>query len=450
MRKLTTLNITQGPLLKSIILYTIPLILSGLLQLLFNAADLIVVGHFCGSISVAAVGSTSSLTSLTITLFIGLSVGGSVVVAQAIGAEDHGSVHRSVHTIIPLALIAGVILTFVGIFCSGSFLKLMATPENVLPLSKLYMQVFFCGMPFNMLYNFASSILRAAGDTKTPLVSLSVAGALNFVLNVIFVAFFDLNVLGVALATAISQIVSAAWVILTLTHRNDSCRLILSKNRFYKDELLKIIRIGLPSGIQASIFDLSNVIVQSSVNSFGEAFVSGNAAAASLTGFVYVAIYSFMQTTTTFVGQNVGAKNYPRVRKILTTTLACSFISALTLGSLMYIFGRPLLSLYISDSVEAIEYGMKRLLWVGIPYFLCGLMDSTTGALRGMGASVTPMVISILGVCGIRIGWIFTVFRYYHTPETLFLAYIASWTFTFVSLLIAFTIVYKKKSKESI
>lgn len=450
MRKLTTQNITQGPLLKSIIIYTIPLILSGLLQLFFNAADLIVVGHFCGSTSVAAVGSTSSLTSLTITLFIGLSVGGSVVVAQAIGAEDHSSVHRSVHTIIPLALISGIVLTFVGIFCSGSFLKLMSTPENVLPLSTLYMQVFFCGMPFNMLYNFASSILRAAGDTKTPLISLSVAGVVNFILNVIFVALFKLNVLGVALATAISQVVSAIWVVLTLTHRNDSCRLILSKIRFYKDELLKIIRIGLPSGIQASIFDLSNVIVQSSVNSFGEAFVSGNAAAASLTGFVYVAIYSFMQTTTTFVGQNVGAKNYKRVRKILTTTLACAFVSALFLGTLMYIFGRPLLSLYISDSAEAIEYGMKRLLWVGIPYFLCGLMDSTTGALRGMGASITPMLISILGVCGIRIGWIFTVFRHYHTPETLFLAYIVSWSFTFISLLIAFIIVYKKKSKEAL
>lgn len=450
MRKLTTQNITQGPLLKSIILYTVPLILSGLLQLFFNAADLIVVGHFCGSLSVAAVGSTSALTSLTITLFIGLSVGGSVVVAQALGAENHDSVHRSVHTIIPLALTAGVILTFVGIFCSGSFLRLMETPENVLPLSTLYMQVFFCGMPFNMLYNFASSILRAAGDTKTPLISLTIAGALNFILNVIFVAFFDLNVLGVALATAISQVVSSAWVILTLAHRNDSCRLVLSKIRFYKDELLKIIRIGLPSGIQASIFDLSNVIVQSSVNSFGEAFVSGNAAAASLTGFVYVAIYSFMQTTTTFVGQNVGAENYVRVRKILTTTLACSFVSALFLGSLMYVFGRPLLSLYISDSAEAIEYGMTRLLWVGIPYFLCGLMDCATGALRGMGASITPMIISILGVCGIRIGWIFTVFRHYHTPETLFLAYIVSWLFTFVALLIAFTIVYKKKSKKSI
>ena len=447
--KRSNVNMLQGPLFSGIILYTIPIILTSVLQLLFNAADLVVVGRFCGSISVAAVGATGSITNLIVNLFIGLSVGTGVTVAHALGGHEDQAVHRAVHTALPAALVSGVILTIVGVCFSKTFLQLMGTPENVLPLSAVYMKIYFGGITFNMVYNFCASILRAAGDTKSPLLFLSIAGVVNVILNVFFVTVFHMNVAGVALATTISQGISAVLVVIALMRRSDACKLEWKKMRFYKPQLMKIIRIGLPAGIQGSLFSISNVIIQSSINSFGDILMSGNAAASNIEGFVYVAINSFSQTAVNFIGQNAGAHQFKRVGRILGICLGCVCVVGLVFGFTAWYFGETLLSIYITDSREAIAYGMIRLAYICLPYSLCGLMDVSTGALRGMGASVAPMIISVLGVCGIRIGWISTIFRIpqFHTPQCLYFSYTVSWSITFLIQLAAFIMVYRKHVK---
>ena len=439
----------RGPLLKNSIAYTIPIILTSLLQLLFNAADLVVVGRFCGSVSVAAVGATGSVTNLIVNLFIGLSVGAGVTVAHGLGSRENEVVHRTVHTAIPAALVSGVVLTFVGVACSRTFLTWMGTPEDVFPLSSVYMKIYFCGITFTMVYNFCASILRAAGDTKSPLFFLTIAGVVNVVLNLVFVIQFHMNVAGVALATTISQGISAVAMVIVLMRRNDACKLHLSKMRFYGPQLQKIITIGLPAGIQSSLFAISTVLIQSSINSFGSVLMSGNSASQNIEGFVYVCLNSFHQPAVNFIGQNVGAHQYKRVKKILLVCLGCATVVGLTGSILVYSFGRQLLGIYITDSAQAIEYGMIRLTYVCLPYFLCGLMDVTTGALRGMGASLEPMIISVLGVCGIRIGWISTIFQIpaFHTPQSLYASYIFSWTVTFICQLIAFFRVYKRQTQ---
>ena len=439
----------QGPLLPSIISYTIPIILTSILQLLFNAADLVVVGRFCGSISVAAVGATGSITNLIINLFIGLSVGVGVAVAQGMGARMDSAVHRTIHTAIPAALICGAVLTVIGVSLAEPLLRMMGTPDDVLPLSALYMRFYFCGMTFTMLYNFSASILRAAGDTKSPLIFLTIAGVINVVLNVIFVTVLHMDVAGVALATSISHAISAFLVIRTLMRRTDACKLELRKLRIYKPELIRIIRIGLPAGIQSSLFSVSNVLIQSSINSFGGTFMSGNAAASNLESFVYMAMNAFYQTTVNFTGQNVGARQYRRVRRLIGLCLCCVTVVGTVLSVLLCVFSEQLLSIYITDSAEAISHGALRLMVVCLPYFLCGMMEVSTGALRGMGASMAPMIMSVLGVCGVRIGWILTVFQIpqYHTPFSLFVSYPISWGFTFMAQMAAFWIVYRRHVK---
>jgi putative MATE family efflux protein len=441
-----------GPLLPAIIRYTIPIILTSVLQLLFNAADLVVVGRYCGSISVGAIGATGSLTGLMVNFFMGLSVGVGVTVAHGIGSREDEVVHRTVHTALPMALVAGAILTVIGVTFAQTFLTWMGTPENVLPLSVLYMRIYFAGIIFNMVYNFCASILRAAGDTKSPLLFLSIAGVVNVILNLIFVIGFDMNVAGVAWATTISQGLSALAVIIVLMCRKDACKLKLSKLRFYKTQLLKIMRIGLPAGVQSSLFAISNVLIQSSVNSFGDVVMAGNAAAGNIEGFVYVSMNAFHQTAVNFIGQNTGAQQYDRVKKTLLICMACVSVTGLALGLSAYGFGEQLLSIYITDSQEAIGYGLIRMAYLAAPYCLCGLMDVTTGGLRGMGASVAPMLISILGVCGIRVGWIYTVFQLpqFHTPQGLYISYAVSWTVTFVAQMVAFWIVYRRNTKDVI
>ena len=440
----------QGPLFGSIVSYTIPIILTGILQLLFNAADLVVVGRFCGSVSVAAVGATGAITNLIVNLFIGLSVGAGVTVAQALGAREEEAVHRTVHTALPAALFSGLVLTVVGILFSETFLIWMGTPEDVLPLSAVYMRIYFAGISFTMVYNFSASILRAAGDTRSPLIYLSVSGVINVVLNVVFVTGFHMNVAGVALATTISQGISAILVVAALMRRTDACKLVLTKLRIYLPQLSKIVRIGLPAGIQSSLFSISNVMIQSSINSFGGVLMSGNAAAGNIEGFLYVTINSFHQTAVNYIGQNVGAQQYSRVKKCLWICLGCVSVVGFVLSLLIYGFGPQLLSIYITDSQEAISYGMIRFAYASLPYFLCGLMDVSTGALRGMGASVTPMIISVLGVCGIRIGWILTIFQVpqFHTPQCLYISYPVSWTVTFLCQLMAFWWVYRKHTRK--
>ncbi len=440
----------EGPLFRNIVTYTIPIILTSLLQLLFNAADLVVVGQFCGSVSVAAVSATGAITNLIVNLFIGLSVGAGVTVAHAYGCGDERTVHRTVHTAIPAALVSGVILTMVGILFSETFLSWMGTPDNVIGLSALYMRIYFGGIVFTMIYNFAASILRAVGDTKSPLIFLAIAGVVNVLLNVVFVTRFHMNVAGVALATTISQAVSAALVVIALMRRTDACRFHPTKMRFHAKQFKKIITIGLPAGIQGSLFSISNVMIQSSVNSFGDVVMTGNGAAGNLEGFVYVCLNAFHQTAVNFTGQNAGAGNYKRVFRILWICLGSVAVVGLVAGTAVRLFGHQLLSIYINDSEAAIGYGLTRLTYICLPYFLCGLMDVSTGALRGMGASLIPMIISVLGVCGVRIVWIYTVFQLpaYHTPECLYLSYLVSWIVTFLCQLVAFLFVFRNRRRR--
>jgi len=439
----------SGPLFGSIIRYTVPIILTSVLQLLFNAADLVVVGQFCGSISVAAVGATGSLTNLIVNLFIGLSVGAGVTVAHGLGSRQDKTVHNVIHTAIPIALLSGAFLTVIGISFSGYFLRLMGTPDTVLPLSSLYMKIYFGGMTFTVVYNYCAAILRAAGDTRSPLIFLMIAGVINVTLNVIFVTVFDMNVAGVALATAISQAVSAVLVLIALMRRTDACRLDWRKLRFHVPQLKKLLRIGLPAGIQASLFSISNVLIQSSVNSFGDVFMSGNAAAINIEGFIYVAMSAFSQTAVNYIGQNVGAGQYKRVSRVLWLCMACSGVVGVVFSGAAYILGPRLLSIYITDSPLAVQYGMLRFTYVVLPYVLCGFMDVSTGALRGMGESFIPMVISVLGVCALRVAWIYTLFQIpqFHTPQCLFISYPVSWIITFGAQILAYAIVYKKQSR---
>lgn len=439
----------QGPLLPNILLYTFPIILTSLLQLLFNAADLVVVGRWCGSVAVAAVGATGSITNLIVNLFIGLSVGSGVTMAHALGGRNADAAHKTVHTTLPLALISGVFLTVIGVGFSETFLRLMGTPEDVLPLSAKYMRIYFCGITFTMVYNFCASILRAAGDTRSPLVFLTLAGVINVVMNIIFVTQMGMDVDGVALATVISQGVAALMVVIAMMRRTDESRLELKKMRIYKPQLLKIIRIGLPAGLQSSMFSISNVIIQSSINSFGSVAMSGNAAAGNIEGFVWAAMNAFHQTAVNFTGQNMGARRYDRIRMILWCCLGSVTVVGLLLGVLGFAFGPQLLSIYITDSQEAISYGVMRLMYVCLPYCLCGMMDVSSGALRGLGSSFAPMVISVLGVCGMRIGWIYTIFQIprFHTLQSLYISYPISWAITYAAQLFAFLYLFNRFRK---
>lgn len=445
------IDMLHGSLYKGILSYTIPIMLTSLLQLLFNAADLVIVGQYCGSISVAAVSATGAITNLIVNLFIGLSVGCGVTVAHGLGGQHNEEVHRIVHTALPTALAGGALLTVVGVVFADDFLRFMKTPNNVLPFSAVYMRIYFGGMVFSMVYNFCASILRAAGDTKSPLVFLTLAGVINVLLNIVFVTVFHMNVAGVALATAISQGVSAVLVVMALCRRTDACRLILRKMRFYKKQLFRIIRIGLPAGIQGSLFSISNVFIQSSINGFNsDAIMSGNGAAGNIEGFVYVIMNSFHQTTVNYIGQNTGAHNFARIKKIFSVCLGYVFLFGAAAGFSVWFFGENLLPIYITDSHEAIAYGLIRFSYVALPYFLCGLMDVSTGALRGLGVSFVPMLISIIGVCGIRIVWIYTIFQIpqYHTPQCLYMSYPFTWSITFLCQTMAFIIIYKKKVRR--
>ncbi len=444
------MDMTEGPLLKKIILYTLPIILTGVLQLLFNAADLVVVGRFGSDTSVASVGATSSIINLITNLFIGLSVGAGVAVAHGLGAGKSDEVHKTVHTAIPTALVSGVILTVIGIFGSRFFLELMGTPDDVINLSATYMKIYFIGITSSMVYNFGSAILRAGGDTKSPLIYLTIAGIVNVILNLIFVIILKMDVAGVAAATTVSQTVSAVLILRALMKRDDACRLTFSKMRFHRRQIIRIIQIGIPAGIQGSLFSISNVIIQSSINSFGSVVMSGNAAAGNIEGFVYMSMNSFSQTAINFTARNYGAGKIDRLCKIMWLCLSSVFVTGLTLGFTARFFGENLLSIYIPDKPEDISYGLIRMTYICIPYFLCGLMDVTTGLLRGINYSVLPMIISVVGVCVFRIVWIYTIFRIpeYHTLQSLYISYTISWSITFLTELIIYIVLLKKFRKK--
>lgn len=429
MKKSYEIDMCNGPLLGKLLIFALPLMLSGILQLLFNAADIIVVGRFTGSHALAAVGSTSSLINLLVNLFIGFSIGANVLTAQYYGAKDQKNIHQTIHTSILISLIGGIILIAVGVLLARPLLELMATPEDVLDQATLYMKIYFCGMPATMVYNFGAAILRAIGDTRRPLYFLFTAGVLNVFLNLFFVIVFHMGVAGVALATIISQTLSAILVVRCLTNLDGICRLYLKQLKIYPEKLLRIIHIGLPAGLQGAVFSISNVLIQSSVNSFGSIAMAGNTAASNLEGFVYTSMNAVYQTALSFTSQNMGAGKYERIGMILRRCVALVTIIGLALGGLVVLFHQPLLSIYSTDP-EVISYGTIRLFIICLPYFLCGIMDTLVGMLRGMNYSILPMIASIVGVCGLRIVWIFTVFRWNHTLFTLYISYPITWALT--------------------
>lgn len=441
-----TMDMCNGPLLKKIILFAIPLMLSGVLQLLFNAADVIVVGRFTGNEALAAVGSTSSLINLLINLFVGVSVGANVLLGKHIGARDEESASKTVHTAVTFALVVGIAMIFVGFFLSQPLLELMGTPEDVINLSVLYMRIYFVGMPAFMFYNFGAALLRAVGDTKRPLYFLTLAGIINVIFNLIFVIVFHMGVAGVALATIISEGISAFLVFLCLKGADGVLHLDHRSLSFHKDVAIQMMKIGLPAGLQGCIFSVSNVLIQSSVNSFGSIAMAGNTASANLEGFVYNAMNSLYQTSLSFTSQNMGAKKYKRVDKILIECLVIVMIVGIVMGGGAYLIGTSLLSIYSSDP-QVISYGLLRMSLICVPYFLCGMMDVFVGSLRGMGYSVMPMLVSLTGACLFRIIWIFTIFATNRSLFVLYFSYPVSWALTATAHLICYMIVRKKVFK---
>lgn len=413
------IDMCNGPFLGKILIFYIPLMLSGVLQLLFNAADIVVVGKFAGSGALAAVGSTSSLINLLVNLFIGLSIGANVLVARFYGAGQKSELSEMVHTALLTALVGGCGLVFVGIAVAGPALTWMGTPDDVIAQSVLYMRIYFIGMPFTMLYNFGAAVLRAVGDTRRPLYYLLGAGVVNVILNLIFVIVFSLGVAGVAMATVVSQAISAVLVLRCLLLSDADYKLELSKLRIAPDKLKKMLQIGLPAGLQSSLFSISNVLIQSSVNSFGSIAMAGNTAAANIEGFVYTAMNSFSQTVISFTGQNYGARNYKQIGKILLICQGLVIAVGLIFGNLAYLGSGWLLQLYSSDA-DVIRYGVLRLSIICTTYCLCGMMDVMVGSLRGMGYSVMPMLVSLTGACLFRVVWIYTIFRSYHTLVCLY------------------------------
>lgn len=396
-------NILNGSIFLNLIYFTIPVILTGVLQLLYNAADIIVVGRVVGSQSLAAVGSTSSITHLFINLFIGLSAGTSVCVARYIGEKDKESIEKTVHTSIMVALIGGVFLTVVGVMFSRAVLEIMQTPSDILDEASLYMRIIFLGMPANLVYNFGAAILRAEGNTKTPLIYLAISGLINVLLNIVFVVCFKMRADGVAWATIISQLISAILVILYLMRSRTDCRFYIKKLKIHGKMLIGILKIGVPAGLQGMIFSISNVLIQSSINTFGSIVVAGNSASANIEGFAYTAMNATHQSMLTFVGQHIGAKKISRIKKVISLGCLQVFIIGVISSGLLLLFARPLLSLYAPGREAVINSGVNRLIVILSLYFLCGLMETIVGATRGMGESLKPMIVSILGVCGIRI-----------------------------------------------
>lgn len=423
-------DLTSGPLTIKIIKFIIPLMLTGILQLLYNAADSIVVGHYDGSSALAAVSSVGALINLLVNAFMGLSVGAAVVVAQDYGAKDYEGVSKTVHTSYLISIIGGIVVGAIGLIFSRQFLIWMGSPEDVLPLSTEYLMIYFIGTPANMAYNFGASILRSIGDTKRPLYFLTISGLVNVVLNLVLVIVFHMGVAGVAYATIISQILSAVMVIVYMMKSKDCVRFVPKNMRIYGDKLKKMLYIGLPAGFQGTVFSLSNVVIQSAVNSFGSLVMAGNGAASSLEGFTYTAMNSVYQASLTFVGQNVGAKKYDRINKVQGVCLVLVTIIGLVFGVTTYCLGEPLLSIYLPNDPEAIPYGIIRMSYIALPYFLCGMMEVMVGGQRGMGMSFIPMINALLGSCVLRIVWISTVFAADPTLFTLYISYPISWAVT--------------------
>ena len=444
------IDMIHGPLAGKLLVFAIPLMLSSILQLLFNAADVIVVGRWSGKEALAAVGSNTSLINLMVNLFVGFSVGTNVVVARDLGAGREEDVRDRVPTSIALSLVSGVVLMGLGLLLSRQMLELMGSPEDVIGLAAVYLRIYFCGMPGNMLYNFGAAILRAQGDTKRPLYFLTAAGIINVILNLVFVILFHMDVAGVALATIISQYVSAILVLLTLMRDKGPLRVDLRALRLDMKVVRRILQVGLPAGFQGMVFSISNVVIQSSINSFGSTVVAGSAASSNIEGFVYAGMNAFYQTALTFTSQNYGACECKRVDRIMGLCLLYSGLIGLVLGNLAYLFGYPLGSIYAPGQEEVIAQAVDRLSICCTTYFLCGLMDTQVGVLRGIGYSVVPMIVSLVGSCALRLLWVATIIQLNRTPEMLYLSYPVSWAITAATHFVFFLFIRKRAYSKAV
>ena len=446
-------DMTRGNFFLKIVKFCIPLMITGILQLLYNAADLVVVGQFSDQPdAIGAVGSTNALISLVINLFMGLSVGTSVMCARRFAAKDNDGLSRVIHTSITISLMCGTVLGIIGVIFARQFLALM---NNPIDLAVTYLRIYFIGMPFNMLYNFAASILRGVGDTKRPLYYLTIAGFVNVLLNLFFVLVFKMDVDGVALATIISQLISCILIINCLLKTKEVYQFSFKKMHLHKDELISITKIGFPAGIQGTIFSISNVLIQSTVNSFGSTVINGNAAAQSIEGFVYTSMNSVYNAALAFIGQNMGAKKYKNIRKITLYCLIVVSIIAIIMGGGFFLIGKQLAGIYTNVPAE-INIAYIRLHYLCLPYILYGMIDVMVGILRGMSYSLTPMIVSIIGICVFRVAWIYLVFHQigdYSNVESIKLLYVSypiSWIITLAAHFITYLIVYKKRIKPQI
>lgn len=435
------IDMCSGAILPKLLQFALPLMFSSILQLLFNAADIIVVGRWAGDNSLAAVGSNASIIGLLTNLFIGLSVGANILAARFYGAREEENLRQTVHTALLVSLLGGMLLAVTGALGAHTILIWMQSPPEVLDLATLYLRIYFLGMPATMLYNFGAALLRAVGDTRRPLYYLTLAGVINVVLNLFFVIVCHFDVAGVAIATVASQCVSALLVLRCLTKDGGAVRLDLRQLKIHPVRLRQIMRVGIPAGIQGVLFSLSNVVIQSSINSFGETVMAGNAAANNIETFIYASVNAFYQANISFTSQNLGAGRIDRIRPIMLRALGCAAVTGGVLGWLTVLLGPHLLGIY-SDSAPVISAGMDRIRIVCTLYALCGLMDVIVGSIRGMGYAVTPMLVTLIGACGLRLLWIAVLFQIpeYHTIHTVYISYPVSWTVTFLAQLVCYSL----------
>ena len=442
------IDMLNGPVMPKLLTFAVPLILSSVLQLTFNAADVIVVGKFEGDAALAAVGAPGALINLLVNLFLGLSVGANVVAARYHGAGDFRQTGESVHTSMLMSVISGLGVGLVGFFLAGTFLSWMNTPADVLPLATAYMRIYFLGMPANMIYNFGAAILRAVGDTRRPLMYLTIAGVANVLLNILFVAGLGMGVSGVAWATIAAQVISAILVVLCLMRTEGSIHLDLKQLRLRADKVLEIARIGLPAGLQGIFFSFSNVIIQATVNSFGTVATAGNTAASNIEGYIYVSMNAIYQAAITFVSQNVGAYRYDRISRVTRAALLAVTGIGLGMGAILFFFMRAFFTIY-TDDPAVIAAASIRSSVIAPTYFLCGMMDTMVGVLRGMGSSVAPMIVSVMGACVFRLLWIALIYPFNPTLNMLYLSYPISWLITLsVHLMCYFHLKRKKYSVQ--
>ena len=442
-RKKNTIDMCHGPLFSKIVLFAIPVILSGILQLLFNAADMVVLGHYAPPTAMAAVGASGVIVGLIINLFMGLSIGANVVVANCIGAGDRKNTSPAVHTTVALAMIGGTALGIIGLLITKFMLQLAATPAEVMPKAALYLRIYCCGIPAIVIFNFGAAILRAMGDTRNPLIYLTLSGVVNVLLNLFFILVFGMDVGGVALATTISQIISALMILRKLLSLRDACRLKWSNLHIDWTLLRKTLWIGLPAGIQSTIFTISNFTIQSSINSLGAAAMAGSAATQTIEGMIYAASYSLHQTVISFIGQHVGAQKYHRIKKIIFYCMICAAGVNLFLSYTSILFGEQLLAI-VNPNQEVIEWGLQRMKVCFSTYALCAVMDVITGSLRGLGHSILPAIVTLLGTCGLRILWVIYVFPHYRTFTSLLLCYPLSWLFAICVIGVLLYVICKK------